>query len=150
MRILRLVLSWIQTVALEHLLRDAQAVAVVVDYEAAGAFESTDVAPQDPHAHRVKGRNPKSARARTEQLFDPIAHLAGRLVGERDSQDRLRGDTAYGDQVGDATGENPCLPAAGTGEHKQRAFGRLHGAALLGVQALENRIGEQAVSLSTG
>ena len=59
-------------------------------------------------------------RGVAQQPLDALAHLAGRLVGERDRQD-LSGLRLVGvDQEGDAVREHARLAAAGAGEDQQR------------------------------
>ena len=66
---------------------------------------------------------------------DALAHLPGGLVGEGDGEDLERTGLAGGDQVGDPGREHAGLAGAGAGEHENGPFGRLHGGALLRVQA---------------
>ena len=117
----------------------AEGVRLVVDREAAREAEVADLAAQDPHAHRVEGREPDRGGLASHQLLDPLAHLGGGLVGEGHRQDPLRRDAAGGDQPGDAVGEDAGLAAARAGEHEERPLGRLDRAALLGVEPDEQR-----------
>src|SRR5262249_34936244 len=125
-----------------------EAVRLVVDREAARGTEVSDVAAQDPHTQRVEGGEPYARGVGAQQLLDPLAHLAGRLVRERDGEDPLRRDAANTYEVGDPLGEHARLAAAGTREHEQRPLGGGDGFALLGVQAVEDRVGEQIFSVA--
>ncbi|MNO92617.1 hypothetical protein D3C76_841980 [compost metagenome] len=44
---------------------------------------------QQAMCQAVEGANPHARRVDTHQLFDPLAHLGGRLVGEGHRQDRM-------------------------------------------------------------
>ena len=55
--------------------------------EAAGQCCALGVGAQDAHAHAVEGGHPHAAAARADQALQALAHLSGRLVGERDGQD---------------------------------------------------------------
>ncbi|MNN07131.1 hypothetical protein D3C81_1199490 [compost metagenome] len=44
---------------------------------------------QQAMCQAVEGANPHAGRVDTHQLFDPLAHLGGRLVGEGHRQDRM-------------------------------------------------------------
>ena len=55
-----------------------------------------------------------------DQSADPLLHLVGGLVGERDGQDLERRDALAPDQVGDAVGEHPGLARARAGDDQQR------------------------------
>ncbi len=57
------------------------------------------------------------------QLFDPLLHLAGRLVGEGDRQQLAGVDPPLLNQVGDTVGDHPGLARAGAGQQQQGAFG---------------------------
>ena len=70
------------------------------------------------------------------QGLDPLAHLAGGLVGERDGQD-CSGAIPECEQVGDPPGDDPRLARAGAGQDQQRALDVGHGLALGGGQISE-------------
>ena len=59
------------------------------------------------------------ARGPTRGL-DPLAHLGGGLVRERDREDLVRLDAALAEQIGDAVGEHARLAGAGAGDHEER------------------------------
>jgi hypothetical protein len=77
----------------------------------------------------------RSARGRpiAEQLPDALAHLLGRLVGERHRADRRRRD-APGEQVRDAVGDHARLAGPGPREHEQRPADVPRGLALRRVE----------------
>ena len=139
----RIVDLGIEAVPPQRLLRNGETVRFVVDDEAAAALEVPDVAPQDADAHGVEGSDRQLARIRSEQLHHALAHLAGRLVGERDGEDALGRDAADGDQIGDATRQHPRLAAARSGQHEQRPLGALDSELLLGIETGENRFARQ-------
>ena len=72
---------------------------------------------------------------RADAAGEPLAHLAGRLVGERDRQDLAGVGDALLDQVRGALGHHARLAGAGAGDHEQRAVGVKYGFTLLRVQA---------------
>ena len=108
----RIVLLRVLAVAAQRLLRGGERVVLVVDREAAREAEVAGVAPQDPHAGRVEGRDPDALRLGAEQLLDALAHLAGGLVGEGDGEDLLGRDAAGADQVRDAVHQHARLAAS--------------------------------------
>ena len=75
------------------------------------------------------------------QVAQPAAHLTGRARGEGHGQHPLRDVDPAVHAVGDARGDRPGLAGAGTGEHTDRPVQRGGDLALLGVEALEERIG---------
>jgi hypothetical protein len=76
-----------------------------------------------------------------EQLFQPLAHLTGGFVGERDRHDVARRNLANLDEIGHAVRQHARLAGTRAGQHQHRAVGRFHGLALLRVQ-----VGEQVHS----
>jgi hypothetical protein len=65
--------------------------------------------PEDAGTGRVEGRYPHLLRHRPDELADPLLHLVGRLVGERDGQNGERRDLQILDQVRDPVGQHPGL-----------------------------------------
>ena len=59
----------------------------VVDGEALRESQALGVGAQHAHAHAVEGGHPHAAAAWADQALQALAHLGGRLVGERDGQD---------------------------------------------------------------
>ena len=82
------------------------------------------------------------ARATAPSMpFEPLAHLARRLVRERDREDLVRLHALRREQVRDAVREDARLAGAGAGDHEQRPFGREDGLALGGIQVCEVALG---------
>jgi hypothetical protein len=82
----------------------------------------------------------RAARVGSEQLGDALAHLAGRLVGEGDREDRLvRTRQAACEEIRDAVDEDARLAGSRACEDEQRPPAVLDRLALFGVQALEER-----------
>ena len=115
----------------------------VVDGEAPGEADGGAVAPQDPGADGVEGADGRLARRLlADEPGDPLAHLAGRLVGEGDGHDLPR-FVARGDEVRDAVSEHPRLPAAGAGQDEERAGEVTDRLALWLVQASQDLLGRE-------
>ena len=74
---------------------------------------------------------PTQTRERRHQGLDPLAHLAGRLVGEGHGQDRV-GRDPRAEQVGDPPGDHARLARAGPGEDEEGAVDMGDGLALGG------------------
>ena len=74
------------------------------------------------------------------QLLDPFGHLAGRLVGEGDGENRVRRDADVFDQVSDAIGDDAGLAAAGPGQDQHRPFDGFDRLALLWIQFVEKML----------
>ena len=71
----------------EHAASDALLVAAIVDRELRRIAEFFDPPPQDANAKGVKGGNLRFFLASTpEPRTDPLLHLGGGLVGERDRE----------------------------------------------------------------
>ena len=70
-------------------------------------------------------------------MLDPLAHLGGGLVGERDREDLTRPRPPRGQQVADAVREDPRLARAGSGDDEQRSAVVQDRLALLGVQPVD-------------
>ena len=118
----------------------AHGVGLVVDRELARVAEAVGVGPQDPHARRVERAHPHRAGDRADERGDALAHLVGRLVGERDGEDPRRVH-ALVDEVGDAVREHPGLARPGAGDDQQRPAAVDDGVELVGVQPVGGRIG---------
>ncbi len=82
------------------------------------------LAAQNAGANGVEGTQPDVsgngalALAAVEQVFYPIFHLAGGLVGEGNGQDVVRAHAHIADQVRDALGEHARLAGAWPGQHE--------------------------------
>jgi hypothetical protein len=74
---------------------------------------------------------------RPEEPLDAIAHLAGGLVGERDSEDRARIDPVHLDKTRDAHREDARLAGTRAGEDEDGSIAVEHGLALCGIEAAE-------------
>ena len=112
-------------------------VGLVVDRELARVAEPLGLGAQDARAGGVERHQPHPPRAVPEQPLDALAHLAGRLVRERDRQD-LAGLRLVGvDQEGDPVGEHARLAAAGAREDQQRPLAVRDGLPLGLVEPLE-------------
>ncbi len=128
----------VDVLVFQHLLHQAELVVGAEDREVGFQPDQLGVAAQDLGADGVEGAEPGHALAgRPDQRADPVLHLPRGLVGEGHRQDVEGPRPARGDQVRDARGEHPRLAGAGAGQHQDRAFRRLDGAALLVVQAVE-------------
>src|SRR5690606_24090696 len=71
-------------------------------------------------AHGVERADPDPGGLGAEQPPYPLAHFAGRLVGERDGQERGGIHAVLQDQVGDADREHARLARARPREDEQR------------------------------
>ncbi len=116
---------------------ESDGVGLVVDRERRAVAELGRLAAQDAGAGRVEGRHPHAASDRPDEVGDPLLHLAGGLVGERDREQAERGDPAFGDQVRDPVGEDARLAGARAGHDEQRAVGCTRSFALDRVEAGE-------------
>src|SRR6478736_2590919 len=94
---------------------------------------------------RVEGRGPHPLD--TERL-QPLAQLTRRLVGERHGHDLLGREGAGRDLPRDAARDRGRLSRPRPGKDAERAARRLHGVALLWVQACEDRLGVQVAHAS--
>ena len=119
---------------------DAHLVGLVVDREARRVAEPLRLAAQHPPAGGVEGEDPGGARLPAEHPLEPLAHLAGRLVRERDREDLVRLRAVRADQVGDPMGQHAGLARAGSGDDEQRAVDVQDGFALGRIQAGEEII----------
>ena len=121
-----------------RLLHGAQLVGGVADGEAAVEADRLAALAQQPGAERVEGADGDLARPLAGERRDPLAHLARGLVGEGDGEDARRVHPER-DEVRDPRRDHARLARARAREDQQRALGREHGLALLGVEALEQR-----------
>ena len=118
-------------------LRQPDLVGLVVDREVRAIAEPGRLAAEDPAARRVEREDPDRARDSAEHVLEPLAHLAGGLVRERDRKDLLRLDPVRVDQVRDAVREDARLARARAGDDEQRPLGREHSLPLSRVQVGE-------------
>ena len=128
----------IETEIADDVAGQTNGVSLVVDRERARVAQHLTVASQDPDARRVERRYPHALDHRSDQRPDPLAHLGGGLVGERDRQDFGR-SRALVDQMCDAVGEHPGLARPGACHDEQRPVGMHHGIELIGVETKRER-----------
>ena len=128
----------VEVFGLDQLLDQADDVVGIEDGEIGAEADELGVAAEQLDADRVEGAEPGHAfDGAADEQRDALLHLAGGLVGEGDGED-LRGEGAAGvEDVGDAGGQHARLAGAGAGEHQHRAFQRLDGFGLLGVETGE-------------
>ena len=100
----------------ETCLDDPDLVGLVVDREARAVAEPLRLTAQHAPARGVEGENPGCPRLAAEHPLEPLAHLTGSLVRERDREDLVGLHTVCPDQVSDPMGEHPGLPGARTGD----------------------------------
>ena len=109
---------------------DPHLVGLVVDREGRPVAEPLCLAPQHAPTGGVEGEDPGRACLGAEHPLEALAHLAGRLVRERDREDLVRPDAVGPDQVRHPVGEHPGLPRARAGDDEQRAVDVEDGLAL--------------------
>ena len=90
-----------------HPVGEALRVGLVVDREARPVAEQARLPPQDPRARGVEGRHPHAAGDGTDEVGDPLLHLARGLVGERDREDLERRHVELADEVREPVREHP-------------------------------------------
>ena len=105
---------------LDDALHQRHLVGVVEDREPALDADGRAVGAQDARADGVERAEHDVARLVAEQVHDAVAHLARRLVRERDGDDAVGMDVLDCDQVGDAVRDHARLAAARPGEDQQR------------------------------
>ena len=111
-------------------------VGLVEDREPAAQAHGIPVAVQHRHAEPVERRDRQAARgALAQELLDPLAHLGGGLVRERDRDDRVGRVPLVLDQVRDLLRYDSGLARTGAREHQQGGLMVGDGGELLGVQA---------------
>ena len=69
-----------------------------------------DMSPQDPHAGRMKGRDPNGFFSHSHQLVDPLAHLVRSLIRERNGKDIPGRNFTLLDHISDPVRKHPGLP----------------------------------------
>ena len=103
---------------------------------------------EEARADRVERAEHDLVRGLAEVRDDALAHLARRLVRERDGEDAPRRDGRDVDEVGDAVGDHARLAGAGPGEDQQRAVDGRDGLALGCVEVVEDVHRVPAISVS--
>jgi hypothetical protein len=110
----------------------------VQDGEAGLQPDQFGVPTQDLGGDGVEGAQPAQPFGRgTDQMGDPLAHLAGGLVGEGDDQQFPRPGPAGRQDVRQPRGQHPRLAGAGAGQNQDRPLGRFHRLALFRIQPFE-------------
>ena len=94
----------------EARLRETDLVLVVVDREGRPVAEPFGFTPEDPAAGGVEREDPDRTRRPSEHAREPLPHLAGGLVRERDGEDLVRLHAARADQMPDPIGEDRVFP----------------------------------------
>ena len=113
---------------------DGEHVVAVEDGEARLQAEPLAVRAQQAHAERVEGADRELARRPpADECARPLAHLFGRLVGERDRGHLRRRVTGF-EQARDFVHDHPRLARAGACEHKARPAQVVDGLELRGIQ----------------
>ena len=77
---------------------------------------------KDASAQSVERADPHPPGLLAQEPGDPVAHLAGGLVGEGNREDAVGRNSLMVDQVRNASGEDPSLPRSGPRQDEQRAF----------------------------
>jgi len=85
----------------------------------------------------VKGPHDDAFSGGSDELEDPLFHLAGGLVGKGQGEQLLGLGEALGKDIGEAVGEYPGFAAARTGDDHLGALGVFDGGPLGGVQVLK-------------
>ena len=106
-------------------------VGVVVYCEVAGDADILAVASQDAGAKGVKCGDGSPLGGLAQEGDKPLAHFAGRLVGEGDGGDAVGRDPDHAHEVGDAVGDDAGFAAAGAGYDEQGAVDGGDGGALV-------------------
>ena len=109
----------IRLVLLDQALDQRARIAGVVDREGLREAELLGLTAEDPHARRVERRDPHALRAIADQLADAVAHLTGRLVGERDCEDLARPGLSGAQERGHPAREDAGLARPGAGDDEQ-------------------------------
>jgi hypothetical protein len=68
----------------------------------------------------VERGQPDLAAVLPHQPLHALAHFVGGLVRERDGEDLVRRDAAFGDEVRDPVRNDARLPGPGAGQDEQR------------------------------
>ena len=123
-------------------------VARIEDRKARLQAERRGIAPDDPEPQRMKRRDRDvggeiALALGRQQPRRPFAHLACRLVGERDRGNTLR-VVAARQEMRDLRGDHARLAAAGSRQHEQRAVEISHRLALRGIERIRHRAAEGA------
>ena len=129
----------VKMLRLQKLLEQAQLVVGVEDGEIRPQANQLGMHAQNLGADRVERAEPRHRLLRPGEDGNPLAHLAGGLVGEGHREDLMGAGAAGRNDVRDPGGQDARLANAGAGENKNRAIEQLDRPALLFVQPLEVR-----------
>ena len=132
----------VQAQRADRALDQALLVVAVEDLERLRQPGLAPVLAQQPVRDAVERADRQAARAlrmriRQQLALAARAHLAGRLVGERDREDRPRRRVLDLEKPGDAMGQHAGFAGAGAGEHEVVARRRRHRLALSRIQVVE-------------
>ncbi len=131
---------------LEQTLDQRLRVVLVVDRVVGPEAEQRRLAAQQPGVEGMERPDPQARGFGAKQRGDAAAHLARRLVRERDREDALGPHAAVFDQMGDPRGEHARLARARAREHEQRAARMLHRRALGVVEGQRHETGASGSS----
>ena len=120
LRLLGRVLGLVQFQLAHRALDHAQLIVAVEYLEGLRQLRLLPVSAQQAMGQTVEGAHPHGTGGDAQQLLDPPAHLARRLVGEGHGQHRKGRQAANLADPGDAMGQHPGLAAAGAGQHQHR------------------------------
>ena len=118
----------------DDLFQQPELVVGVEDREIRGEADRLGMAAQDAGGDGVKCAEPDAVRGPANHRIEALAHLARRLVGEGDRQDLAREGAAGGQDMGEASRQDPRLAGPGAGQHQDRPVERLDGPALCFVE----------------
>ena len=109
----------------------------VVDGERGLVAQPGRLPAQQAGAHGVEGPDPHRPGDGADEGLDPVPHLTGRLVRERDGEDGEGRDAVLPDEMGNPPGEDCRLATPGPRDDEQGA-GMVHGGLpLSGVEVAE-------------
>ena len=95
---------------------DAGDIVGIHDAELRLETQDSAVFAHDAHTQRMEGANQHILGGAANELFGPLAHLGGRLVGEGDGGNALGLQSCF-DQAADLVGDDPRFARARSGQH---------------------------------
>jgi hypothetical protein len=116
----RLIALLVEPQVAQHTLDQRKLILVVVDREVLGDPESLSVASEQPGAGGMKRPHLNRSALLTQQVQQPLSHLAGCFVGERDRENPPRSDVVRGNQVRHAKRDHARLAASSPGKDHER------------------------------
>ena len=130
----------VESGVLRELRDQPECVLPVVDGEAGLEVERGGLAPQDAHPGLVERGDPGAFRmSGADEHADPVGHLPGGLVGERDRHQPVGRDPVVTDEMRETVGQDAGLARARPGDDEHRAVDGLDGTALGLVEPGEQR-----------